>query len=516
MPADAPSDLESHDDLPPSRHNFWRTASKIALAHLLLILAILIPLGVHENRQAERDWNTFKAHWEAKGEIFDLKKLIPPEISDEENFAAAPIIAEIFTNPNDNRLANLDFRKLPGFAEYPESYENPINAKQQALGGYKIKLANYFNEPKKFSTDQAAAIAILKALKPWDAILTEFDQASHRPKARYPIEYERIKWDTPYNFLTAQQTPVKTLHLRAQARLTLENSEGAAQDILTNLRIANLIGSDPTLISHATENRIVSQSLQGIWTGLQSKQFATELLGINRSLSRIKIKTRLTRAIRFNRSCDLLITQQDLEYFCREYNTLPDLLMVSLIFKHLGLSQAFWLNNHRNSSQIIQEHFLTFKGKVNHSWLDLDAAEHANAAIRKPKAAPLLNFPPYYALISFSGTSYYAFAQHTAQVATRIDLARIAIALELYHRKHGQYPGTLAPLAPSYLDTIPRDLITGDPLHYRIKADGTPIIYSVGLNKTDDGGQVKKRHTQGDWVWQYTLPDNFTEADWRK
>ena len=44
---------------------------------------------------------------------------------------------------------------------------------------------------------------------------------------------------------------------------------------------------------------------------------------------------------------------------------------------------------------------------------------------------------------------------------TRVNEALIACALERYHLANGQYPETLAALAPQFLEKIPNDLIGG-------------------------------------------------------
>ena len=91
---------------------------------------------------------------------------------------------------------------------------------------------------------------------------------------------------------------------------------------------------------------------------------------------------------------------------------------------------------------------------------------------------------------------------------TSIDEACIACALERYHLAHGAYPETLDALAPQYMQTIPCDIINGKPLHYRRTDDGKFLLYSVGWNEIDDGGQPSPRnghgavdYTAGDWVW---------------
>jgi hypothetical protein len=68
------------------------------------------------------------------------------------------------------------------------------------------------------------------------------------------------------------------------------------------------------------------------------------------------------------------------------------------------------------------------------------------------------------------------------------DGTEVGLALELYRRHHGEYPKDLSALVPSMLPEIPADRITGEPVHYRL-VDGKPLIYSVGADRVDDGGQ---------------------------
>jgi hypothetical protein len=99
--------------------------------------------------------------------------------------------------------------------------------------------------------------------------------------------------------------------------------------------------------------------------------------------------------------------------------------------------------------------------------------------------------------------------QNTAYQQTMLNEAQIACALERYHLAHGKYPGTLDALTPQYLEAIPQDIIDGQPLHYRRTEDGKFLLYSVGWNETDDGGQAlhspgypySSDHSKGDWVW---------------
>ena len=62
------------------------------------------------------------------------------------------------------------------------------------------------------------------------------------------------------------------------------------------------------------------------------------------------------------------------------------------------------------------------------------------------------------------------------------------IALERYRRKHGALPEKLEQLVPEFLDEVPADPFDGRPLRYLIR-DGKPVVYSVGKDRVDDGGQ---------------------------
>lgn len=98
-----------------------------------------------------------------------------------------------------------------------------------------------------------------------------------------------------------------------------------------------------------------------------------------------------------------------------------------------------------------------------------------------------------------------------AAVQSSINLARVACALERYRLAHGEYPETLNALAPQFIAKLPHDIINGQPLHYHRETDGRFVLYSVGWNETDDGGQVALRkggsvdQEKGDWVWQHPV-----------
>jgi hypothetical protein len=65
------------------------------------------------------------------------------------------------------------------------------------------------------------------------------------------------------------------------------------------------------------------------------------------------------------------------------------------------------------------------------------------------------------------------------------------VAAERYRLKHGRWPAALADLVPDYLPQVPLDPYDGAPLRYRRLDDGV-VIYSVGLDGKDDGGNLNR------------------------
>ncbi|HEX4611062.1 MAG TPA: hypothetical protein VH092_22925, partial [Urbifossiella sp.] len=87
------------------------------------------------------------------------------------------------------------------------------------------------------------------------------------------------------------------------------------------------------------------------------------------------------------------------------------------------------------------------------------------------------------------------------------DNVQTAFALAQYQRATGRFPPTLDALAPDYLPHAPLDLFTGRPLVYRPGPAGY-LLYSVGINGTDDGGRGYDSTPQGDDLYvQMPVPE---------
>ena len=93
-----------------------------------------------------------------------------------------------------------------------------------------------------------------------------------------------------------------------------------------------------------------------------------------------------------------------------------------------------------------------------------------------------------------------------ADAEARRRLVVTAIALKRHHVRHDAYPNTLDELVPELLKNRPVDFMDGKPLRYS-RTDGDHfILYSVGLDCVDNGGEMPR---QGPGGSRYGVPGRF-------
>lgn len=71
------------------------------------------------------------------------------------------------------------------------------------------------------------------------------------------------------------------------------------------------------------------------------------------------------------------------------------------------------------------------------------------------------------------------------------EMTLTAIALKRYELRYKRLPTKLDELVPQYLPALPRDWYSGRPLRYRLNPKGGFLLYSVGPNGQDDGGDAR-------------------------
>ena len=78
--------------------------------------------------------------------------------------------------------------------------------------------------------------------------------------------------------------------------------------------------------------------------------------------------------------------------------------------------------------------------------------------------------------------------ERAIEVETERQMMLAVIALKRFQLRHGQLPPDLEALVPELLPAVPYDYMSAKPLCYRLKPDASYVLYSVGLDGEDNGG----------------------------
>lgn len=121
----------------------------------------------------------------------------------------------------------------------------------------------------------------------------------------------------------------------------------------------------------------------------------------------------------------------------------------------------------------------------------------------------------------FSSWSLNSAVEKTLRMETARRIVVTAVALKRFQLGHGKLPETLDALTPDILAVVPIDPYSGKSLRYRLNADGSFTLYSVGEDGVDDSGDASvvphastlsfywQNPKALDWVW----PQPATEAE---
>ena len=503
----------------------------LGLAYLA-VLAWFVWLGL--NMTGRNALESYEKKWEARGEHFALADFVPKPVPDDRNFALTPIVATSYESVLDknghhlhtrnshvvDRLdMNVDASGVP--LPYPSNGQDwlvptPTNTGNWAMGettdlkeiqAYFRKLSTRTNMFPVSAQAQSPAADVLLALSKYDGTIEELRQAAALPDSRFPLNYDA---EPPADILLPHLAGLKAssqvLELRAVAELQNGQSDKALADVKLMLRLAQSIRSEPFLISHLVRIAAFNLALQPVWEGIRDHHWSdAQLEELNQELSGMDFLADYEFAMRGERA----LTMANIEYMRRTRNIFNGVnddgedSQPALVL-HLIPSSVFY-RNELAIAQAHQEWILPIVDVQRHS-VSPEAAELAETNIEAMAAT--FSFNNIFARLVLSALERCP--QRFGHAQSSADMARVACALERYRLAQGEYPETLDALAPRFIESLPPDVIGGQPLKYHRTSDGKFALYSMGWNGTDDGGRVFRRtggitsaldFTKGDWVW---------------
>jgi hypothetical protein len=506
---------------PPKSNWSWRLWRRglIGLAVLATLAAILI---TEENWRGQHDWQAYRRAAEARGERFDLASITPPAVPDDQNFFAAPIVAEALKS--EQGITRMDFHIYRGDpANFPTNGGNWEKGRLTDLKEWQSYFRAYSQTPEGQTNGfpiaaqpQTPAADILLALSGFNPALEDLRQASLRPYARMPLNYEAgfgVVGDLlPWLAHVKQSTHF--LQLRILAELENNQAEPALANVKLFLRETDSIRNQPFLIAHLVRMAMEHVALQPIYEGLaQHRWNDAQLIELEQALAKEDFLADYHFMMRGERNCAIAgFETQRLTRKMKSYSGDNGGQIVTNSLR--WMPSAFFYQNELAFARMYEQWVLPLVDLTNRT-----VSVAAQRAVEADRTERMKHYSLYkaQALMLFPAVSKSVIK--FAMIQEDVDLARVACALERYRLAHGSYPETLAALAPQFIAEVPHDLINGQPLHYRRTEDASAqspnapsdkfVLYSVGWNETDDGGMVgptKNGRTdseKGDWVWKY-------------
>lgn len=507
---------------PPQPPSGFRVGLIIFLGLSCLVLMVCLSWSVR-NLSARRSLERYEQPLEARGERFAFADFVPQPVPDARNFALTPVVASCYQqdldknghamNPKNARVVNRLDLKIYGRASRPKP---PTNSGNWAMGqktdlhlfqNYYRALATRMAEFPVSPQPQSPATDVLLALSKYDPAIEELRRAATLPESRFPLNYDT---DPPMAILLPHLEALKkcsqVLQLRAIAELQLSQSDKALADVELIFRLMASVRSEPFLISQLVRIDMLNLALQPVWEGTQEHRWSdSQLKELNEALSGLDFLADYKASVRGERALEIATIEyirrtRDIGDFIAYGNSVPLRTAIELRFAR----SSVYYQNELSLVRASQEWVFPVVSVRQHR-VSLEALRQAATNIDQMRIHWSLND----VMAGMFLPAFEIAVRRFCYPQSSVDMARVACALERCRLAQGKYPESLDSLAPRFMQSVPLDVINGQPLKYQLTAGGQFTLYSVGWNGTDDGGAVFLQsgsetlidNYDGDWVW---------------
>jgi hypothetical protein len=516
--------------IPPVRRLLsWLLGRRfLVLACLVTLVALFYAVEDWRGRHA---WQSFTREREAKGERFDIAGLVPPPVPKDQNFFETPLWDDMHfvqtngvtiwkdTNWGNHVIFDIYGSKdkdAPSTGNWTKAQRVDLATWQAFYRGSNNLFAAQSGPPTNYfpvaKAPQSPAADVLLALGKFHENRQILLESANRAGARFWANYETGP-GTLLPHLARVKACCRYLSFHASAALKAGDRATAVEDLKLLFRLLDSIRREPILISHLVRIAVLQIGLQPVWEGLADRQWTeADLSVIEGELGKLDLLADYQFALRGERTCcqlwavdymrkagingleQLADSSQDLGS-----GELEKLLRVALF----RLIPSGWFDQNKVSLCRLHENYLLPVVDLQRRVVSPSATAQSQSALEEQHLRPYDGFSRMLLPSLAKSAEKFAYGQ------TYADLARVACALERCRLANGQFPETLDALAPKFIEKLPHDLISGQPLKYRRTDDGRFVLYSVGWNETDDGGMVESTKSgnadinKGDWVWRY-------------
>lgn len=429
-----------------------------------------------ENWRGQRALDRAKQEIIAKGVVLDWDKYIPPAVPDDQNVFKAPNIQQWFVGRGSPGLT------FPGQTNFP-------------IWGTSRKIAT-----------ETEARDYLKWSDQFQPQFTMLRDALKRPYSRMDGDYANIMTLPIPNFVAIREL-ARIQAQRTHCYLIVNEPDKAVAELAFMHDLSHFTDSQPTgkpmtLVAAMINVAVVGVYADVIGEGLQTHAWKEpQLAALQKQLSEVHTMPAVAEAFQSEpaasaRALEIMPAREILSAF-----QAPGETRVRILF---SVAPRGWLLQNIASE-------IPFRYAPGEA-IDTEH-ERVSPGVLKDNQARLEQFvsrsSPFRILTAMAVPNFQKAVQTMARNQTAVDEAFIVCGLERYRLANGPYPDSLDALVPKFLDKLPNDIITGEPLKYRRTGDSF-LLYSIGWNEKDDGGMTpptadtaKPDAREGDWVWQF-------------
>jgi hypothetical protein len=495
----------------PSKRNFIIIAA-------LLVIALAIAIASIPYR-ARRAVEKYQAQLLAAGERLNMEQLwpVPPPL--ESN--GAPLFRQVMFNWT--RGTNILDKNAP------------VAMRMVAPG----KAAVSWAQPDVHYSDATNTWEEVEAaLSRFDLCLDELRFAAQRPVFDFCLDYRQ-----GYSLLLPHLAPLKRsvqfLTTAALCDLHRGDVTAASTNVETMLALVHATSTEPIPISQLVRIAMAQISMSATWELLQSTNLTdAQLAVIQHDWSRLEFIKPGEQSLEFERAfSQMTITR--MRNSSAQFRQVLSLgsggsagtgpLPVQIGERLLrGMvtttKEAQW-----RLSQSYPDQLKALKGYqvLLQTFRQVEAGQSFVEALRRQQKAlddlglkppdndsfrlfdP--NGPDLRSLFSSSVLSLGHVCEKVFLAEVTRELTTTALALKRYQLAQGGYPSDLSSLVPRFLPSIPRDPADGQPLRYRLKPDATFLLYSLGSDGIDNGGDPSPADTK---TKSYSWPQRGRDLVW--
>ncbi|MES2438210.1 MAG: hypothetical protein V4584_04050 [Verrucomicrobiota bacterium] len=370
--------------------------------------------------------------------------------------------------------------------EIRELMRSSYGCRVNGVLGFRAMLARMGMAVPETMTEAEAAAEFLRRMERFSTTLAQWQEAIGKGPWNAGGLESKDSYATGNKMFTLAVSLQQLMGTMAEARLRKGDTDGAWSDLKTMNVAADRMGEAlvspvfwlwPQMFQTAHAGMML-----GEWTDAQLMEIP-RLLGEKNSIA--SMRGEMDRE-QFRITGYLTHFQENQSRIQEDFSRSKS--PVDKMFNRIGIATA---TDQQISDNLAVIHFQMDQpfnrfDPVSGIYLGEQAADSGGLPHSKPSDVSFDKF--YYMYSEMYGGRHDWVAEQIIRSQSSIDQTRIAAALEMQHRKTGEYPATLDAVSGTFGGSTPVDIATGQPYFYQRDAEGGYTLWGAGIDQKNDGG----------------------------